>query len=367
MLSLKDRYEYRDIFNAYMDCRQSKRNSPSAMAFETRFEMNLLELLEEINSGEYTIGRSEVFVQEWPKAREIWAATFRDRVVQHLVHNDTARHFEVRFIEDTFSCIEGRGTLAANNRLRTFHRRATGNYATDCWVLQFDVKNFFGSIDKHILWQRYEDEIGADSLTSKLLHQIIWNDPTVNPIIKQGSRFDLVPPHKSLYSSPFHVGLAIGNLTSQTSSNVHMDPLDKYVKHVLKAKHYVRYVDDAVILSHDRDYLYDCLEKINDFVENRLNMQLHPDKSAIFPASQGINFVGYIVKPWRRYARNMTVASAKNVADQPPSEKSLASLNSYLGILKHADSFKLRKKLCERATLPSITMPGEGFTKIVTL
>lgn len=367
MLTLRNKYEYKDLFKAYMDCRESKRNSSSAMAFEVRFEMNLLELLDEINSGSYEIGPSQVFVQEWPKPREIWAAQFRDRVIQHLVHNDVSSHFEERFIEDTFSCIEGRGTLAASNRLQTFHRRITNNYATDCWALQFDIKNFFVSINKHLLWKRYEDVVGTESLTAKLLHQIIWSDPTENPIIKRHSRFDLVPYHKSLWNTLFHKGLPIGNLTSQTSSNVHVDPLDKFIKHVLKAKYYVRYVDDAVILSHDRDYLYECFEKINAFIEKELDMELHPNKCKIFPASQGINFVGYIIKPWRRYARNMTVASAKNVADQKPSEKTIASLNSYLGILKHANSYKLRKSLCERVTLPSLTAPGEGFTKIVSL
>lgn len=367
MLDLKNQYSYEDIFSAYMDCRQSKRNSPSAMAFELRFEMNLLELLDEVNNGTYQIGPSEVFVQEWPKPREIWAATFRDRVVQHLVHAGVALYFERRFIEDTFSCIKGRGTLGASNRLVDFHRRITNNYDTDCWVLQFDVKNFFVSINKHLLWKRYEDVLGLDSLTSKLLHQIIWNDPTENPIIKKQCRFELVPGHKSLWNSPFHKGLPIGNLTSQTSSNVHMDPLDKFVKHVLRAKFYIRYVDDAVILSHDKDYLHECLRRISDFIENELDMELHPDKCSVFPASQGINFVGYIVKPWRRYPRRMTVDSAKKAAERSPDPGATASLNSYLGIMKHADSYNLRRNLCRRATVPHVAAPGGAYTKMVNL
>lgn len=367
MLNLKNSYTFEDIFKAYMDCRQAKRNSPSAMAFETRFELNLVELLEEVNSGEYEIGRSEVFVQEWPKPREIWAATFRDRVVQHLVHEGVASYFERRFIEDTFSCIPGRGTLAASNRLVDLHRRITNNYDTDCWVLQFDVKNFFVSINKRMLWQRYEDAMGYDSLTAKLLHQIIWNDPTGNPIIKKQCRFELVPPHKSLWNTPAHKGLPIGNLTSQTSSNVHMDPLDKFVKHVLRAKYYIRYVDDAIILSHDKDYLDECLRRIDAFIRENLDMELHPDKCSVFPASQGINFVGYIVKPWRRYPRRMTVDSAKKAAEKAPDADAIASLNSYLGIMKHADSYSLRRDLCRRATVPCFTAPSEDYTKIVQL
>lgn len=365
-LRLSNEYSFQDIFKAYMSCRQRKRNSSSAMAYETRFERRLDDLLNELNSGSYKIGRSEVFVVDKPKPREIWAAQFKDRVVHHLVYNDVGEWFESRFIEDTFSCIKGRGTLAGSNRLMDFHRRATNNYSSDCWYLQFDIANYFVSIDKNILWRMVESKIGSESLTSRLIKQIIFYDPTENAIIKKGSDFSIVPFHKSLWNSDKSKGLPIGNLTSQFLSNVYLDPLDKFIKHKLKQRYYARYVDDAVIISNSKDDLEACLKNISDFMENELLLKLHPDKCFIRKASQGINFVGYIVKPYRRYSRRSTIDAAKKSSRNIGIE-SISSVNSYLGIIKHSASYNIRKEICNTASIPSLIAPSSDYGKIVKL
>ena len=362
-LRLVNQYTYQDIFHAYMECRKEKRNSRSAIAFEVRFEKNLEQLLDEVNSGTYQIGRSEVFVVEWPKPREIWSALFRDRIVHHLVCRDITGYFEARFIEDTFSCIKGRGTLAASNRLVDLHRKITQNYARDCWYLQVDVKNFFVSIDKRTLWGFLEKTIGNDTLTSRLMKQIVFNDPTANPVIKPNSRFHLVPRHKSLWHTPTDVGLAIGNLPSQFNSNVYMDPFDKFMKHALGARNYVRYVDDAVILSTDREWLEGLIPKMEQFLLRRLKLELHPNKTKLERASQGINFVGYIVKPHRRYTRRTTVSSAKNAASRARAAD-LSSVNSYLGIMRHSASRNIRKEICTITALRSGASFDSNFTKV---
>lgn len=366
ILKLTERYGYQDIFNAYIDCRRSKRNSRSAIAYETRFEYRLSELLDEINSGEYKIQPSQVFVVEYPKPREVWAASFRDRIVHHLVYNDIGPYFEARFIEDTFSCIRGRGTLAASNRLTDFHRKITNNYDFDCWALKFDIKNFFVSIDKDILWKQFESVVGSTSLTSRLLRQIIYNSPTESPIIASGSRFDLVPNHKSLWNAGVDKGLPIGNHTSQFSSNVYLDPLDKFVKHTLRAKHYVRYVDDAVILHSSRDILQKYMIQIECFLRDNLRLELHPNKCSIKKASQGIDFVGTIIKPYRIYTRRSTIESAKKIASNP-CVANIPSMNSYLGIMRHSKSRGIRKRICEQFTIPALTAHDKNYLKIIEL
>lgn len=368
-LKLRQQYDYQSILDAYLDCRRVKRNKNSALAFEVRFERKLVDLLEEVNSGTYQIGRSEVFVVTHPKAREIWAAQFRDRIVHHLVHNDIGSFLESRLIEDTFSCIKGRGTLAASNRLQQFHRRITNNYETDCYALQFDIKNFFVSIDKTILWSQFEHYVGPpeSSLTARLLHQIIWNNPAENPIIKPNSPFHLVPKHKSLWLTGGKRGLPIGNLTSQTGSNVYMNGFDHFVKHVLKCKAYVRYVDDAIILSKDKKHLEYCLSEIENYLRERLRLVIHPDKCSITPASQGMNFVGFVVKPHRRYTRRSTITAAKKSAKNPDTFQRVSSVNSYLGLMKNTHSYKLRRELCRDAVIPSLITHDRDFKKLILL
>lgn len=362
-LRLVNQYSYQDILHAYMECRQAKRNSRSAISFEIGFEKKLDDLLCEINSREYEIGRSEVFVVEKPKPREIWSALFRDRIVHHLVCRDIVGWFESRFIEDTFSCIKGRGTLSASNRLVKMHRKITSGYASDCWYLQVDIKNFFVSINKEILWRLLSSKIGEDSLTSSLMKKIVFNDPTDGAIIKPNSNFHLVPRHKSLWFSKPKTGLAIGNLPSQFNSNVYMDPFDKFVKHVLGVRYYVRYVDDAVILSKDKEWLEGLLPKMSDFLSRELKLELHPKKIKIGRASQGINFVGYIVKPHRRYIRNSTLISAKSAA-RKKSDFSESSVNSYMGIMMHSSSYNLRKEICKITEAGHQTIASKNYSKI---
>ena len=367
-LHLAEKYTYKDILEAYLDCRKRKRNKRSAIAFEVNFEKNLQKLLYELNHDEYSIGTSQVFVVTKPKPREVWAAGFRERIVHHLIYRDIAPWYEARFIEDSYSCIKGRGTQAATTRLASFCRSATENWHKEIWCLQIDIANFFVAIDKNILWEVLEKDIGSTSLTARLMKKILFHDPTQNPYVRTPQLLHLVPRHKSLWHCRQHCGLPIGNLTSQFLSNVYLDGLDKFVKHTLRAKHYVRYVDDAVFLSDNRERLYEWKEAVDAWLQRERGLRLHPNKVTVKPAHSGINFVGTIVLPFRNYTRNMTVYSAKEYAKElsrdPFSEQAFDSLNSYVGLMRSANTFNMRKRLCQSVARPMLIGHDEEYTKI---
>ncbi|UGA37890.1 hypothetical protein JOS77_28795 [Chromobacterium haemolyticum] len=145
---------------AYFDCRRSKRNTSSALAFEARLERNLFQLYEELEDGSYRPGRSICFVITRPKPREVWAADFRDRIVHHLLYNKVSPRFHASFIADSCACIPGRGTLYAAERLEAKVRSITQNWSRPAYYLKGDLANFFVSIDKqvlHTLLAREED------------------------------------------------------------------------------------------------------------------------------------------------------------------------------------------------------------------
>lgn len=340
-LVLKNFYSYADFMDAYLDCRRRKRKSPQQLKFEVRLEDNLQKLMDEVNSETYAIGTSRAFTVLKPKPREIWAAQFRDRVVHHLLYNDMGAYFERRFIEDTFSCIPGRGTLAACQRAQTFMRRATENYARTAYFLQVDIKNFFVSINRQTLWQIVVAHTGTDSLGARLLRKVILHDPTSNAVIKEGSDFSKIPPHKSLWKARKGYGLPIGNLTSQFLSNVYLNAFDHYVKHQLKVKHYIRYVDDALFISRNKDKLSDWLGLCDAWLKANRELMFHPDKSLIAPIAQGIDFVGQIIKPWRTYPRRRVVHSAREAVLAGNDN----ALQSYLGIFRHLNTHNLCEKL----------------------
>lgn len=370
-LTLHNQYAYTDVLKAYFDCRKHKRMTGSALAFELKFEQNLYTLTRQINNNTYIIGPTRAFVVTYPKPREVWAALFRDRIVHHLIYNDIAPYFEGHFIEDTYSCIKNRGTLLALIRCKHFLERATQYWSKPAWVLQLDIKNFFVSINKHILYDLIAKHFDCNCLLLDLIRYVIYNDPTQNALVDSYSDFGIIPPHKSLWNANKNHGLPIGNLTSQLFANIYLDELDKFIKHILKVKFYGRYVDDFYIIHTDKDLLYKYCEKINLFLRSRLQLELSVPKTKIKAADSGITFLGTTIYPFHALPRKMNVAKLKEVARQLQKNYTdpflLASINSYLGMLKQADTFQLRKRICEQIAIPTLLGYNETYSKLVRL
>lgn len=370
-LRLVEQYAYKDILRAYLDCRRRKRMTRNAASFEVNFEKFLLILLEQINSRTYEIGSTCVFPVTTPTPREICAALFRDRIIHHLIYADIGPYFEAQAIEDSYACMAGRGTLAASKRLETFCHRATQGWTRRAWCLQVDIASFFGGINRRILWGLVRAEIGDDSLTAWLARKVFTHNPMSNAFLLPHADFSAIPPHKRLKNAKPDCGLPIGNLTSQFGSGVYLDGLDKYVKHVLGVRWYVRYVDDLVLLSHDREELYAWRDAIDNWLQTHRDLHLHPRKTRVAPVDAGIDFVGRIILPHRTYPRSRNVQSAKRAAKRlarnPLDADSLAVLNSHLGHMRKADTFRLRSALCRTATATPLLAADTDNTKIIKL
>jgi len=357
-------FELRDVFAAYYACRANKRRTANALAFEVDFETELVALWRELNSGQYRPGRSVAFIVDKPVKREIFAADFRDRVVHHLVINKLNPLFEAEFIYDSYASRAGKGTLFAVRRLERFIRSCSANYTSDAYVLKLDIAGFFMHINTVTLFHRLEQFIAARygggdrGLLIDVCRVIAANRPTENCVIK-GHRSDWVglPPGKSLFDATPDCGLPIGNLTSQVFANFYMNPFDHYVKHDLGVRFYGRYVDDLVLVHPDRDYLSGLIPVLGTYLDQHLGLTLHPKKTRLAHHRDGVEYLGAFIKPGRVYAgkrtkgnfhaaitRHNTVA-----ADHQPSrdeqEEFRASMNSYLGYLKHYDTRTLRRAI----------------------
>ena len=341
------------LVEAYFDCRRTKRNTKSALAFEADLERNLVGLFDELHAGTYRPGPSICFVITRPKPREVWAAGFRDRIVHHLLYNRVGPRFENAFIADSCACIRGRGTLYAARRLEAKVRSVTQNWSRPAHYLKCDVANFFVTIDKRILWERLERRI-PEPWWRDLAELVLFHDPRTDVRLRSGeARLALIPPAKSLFSQPAHLGLPIGNLSSQFFANVHMDALDQFAKHVLRARHYIRYVDDFVLLHESRAWLQAAHDEIEAFVARELHLRLNPRKTILQPVERGIDFVGQVAKPWRRQLRRKTVRAAMARLGEVPGEDLWQTANSYFGLLRqatasHGDRARLAKAVRAR-------------------
>ncbi|WP_238924887.1 MULTISPECIES: RNA-directed DNA polymerase [Achromobacter] len=351
-------HSFAELVQAYFDCRRLKRNTASALRFEMDLERNLAQLDDELRSGTYRPGRSICFVITRPKPREVWAADFRDRVVHHLLYNKIAPRFLSGFIADSCACIPGRGTLYAAQRLEKKVRSVTQNWSRPAMYLKADLANFFVSIDKRYLWLRIGGKI-PENWWRGLAAQILFHDPRVDVEVR-GDRSTLaqVPKHKRLSEAPVHCGLPIGNLSSQFFANILLDGLDKHVKHRLRGRHYVRYVDDFVLLHPSAQWLTEALASIDAYLPG-LGLALNPRKTILQPIDRGVDFAGHVIKPWRREIRRRSVATALRRIESLPPASVFETGNSYLGLLRHADARSDRAKVANALRKRGLTVSAD--------
>lgn len=351
-----------DLFTAYYKARKNKRNTINQLEFEINYEANLIQLYEDIVNKRYTISPSICFIITKPVTREILAASFRDRVVHHLLYNYINPTFENQFIEDSYSCRVGKGTHYGIQRLDKAIKECSHNYTQDCYVLKLDIQGYFMSIDKNILYQKLMHTISRASsiqpnikeLSSYLIDTILAENPTKNAIVK-GKKADwkTLPHSKSLFYSKPNYGLAIGNLTSQLFSNIYLHCFDVFIKKELGIKYYGRYVDDFFIVHQNPFHLKELIETIKKFLKDTLDLTLHPKKIFLQHYTKGVNFLGATIKPYRIYVSNRAKLNFKNclatwkafLNTNIPSlidlQKMRASINSYLGIMKHYKTYNI--------------------------
>lgn len=348
---------------AYYDCRKHKRNKSSALTFELNLERNLVELYQQLVSGTYKIGASICFVITRPKPREVWASDFRDRIVHHLLYNRIAPRFERTFIADSCACIKGRGTLYAAERLESKIRSASQNWSLPTFYAKADLANFFVSIDKNILFALMEKRV-QETFWLDLAKQILFHDPRQNYRLHGNpALLQKVPEHKRLTAQPAHLGLPIGNLSSQFFANIYLNELDQFAKHVIGARHYIRYVDDFVLLHESPQWLNQAIANIDEFLQDNLAAKLNPSKTIIQPVARGVDFVGQVIKPWRRTIRRKTKNSAIHRASSTPADRLHMTANSYFGLLRQAThSHTDRAKLAKRILLRGRTI-NQAITK----
>ncbi|MFC1813356.1 reverse transcriptase domain-containing protein [Thermodesulfobacteriota bacterium] len=361
-------FSFENIYKQYLKCRKNKRNTVNALRFEINCEENLFDLKRQLDTGSYYPSRSVCFMAVKPKLREIFAADLKDRIVHHILVDYLEKIFEPKFIFDSYACRKDKGIHAGVTRLRSFVRKATKNGSRNAFYMQLDIKNYFMSIDKKILFDLIAAKV-TDERVLNLASKLIFHDCTNNYVLK-GDRDYLkkIASQKSLFFTGGKKGLPIGNLTSQFFANVYLNELDQFVKHRLKCRYYLRYCDDFVMLSDSREALLKWKDEITVFLAERLGLSLNENRQRLQPVTNGINFLGYIVRKDYLLVRRRVVNNLREklsyfekrlvTDDKPPYvrvmydyellEKLRATLASYFGHFRWANTFRLKKSLLER-------------------
>lgn len=308
-----------NLLEAWEEFVAGKRGKRDVQEFQLRLMDNLFALHTNLINHTYQHGGYQAFNIADPKPRNIHKATVRDRLVHHAIHRVLYPFFDKTFIADSFSCRVGKGTHAAMNRFRSFAQIVSKNDTRTCWVLKCDIRKFFASVDHYTMIEILESHI-ADKDTLQLLSGVV----------------------NSFSSAVPGVGLPLGNLTSQLLVNVYMNEFDQFMKHIIRAKYYLRYADDFLILSANREWLEIILPEIRNFLLGRLGLALHPKKVSIKTLASGVDVLGWIHFPDYRVLRTTTKRRAISRITIDPNPARLAS---YLGMLKHGNAGKITQAI----------------------
>ena len=322
---------YENLKKAFMKARKGKTSKLYVLKFEKELKKNLFALRNELIFRIYKPKPLKTFIVRDPKTRKISKSDFKDRVVHHALINIIKPIFEPNFIYDNFANRIGKGTFNAIERFDYFKRKASKNNSRKCYALKADVKHYFKTVNHDILLEIIKKKI-KDKRVLWLIKLIISNHNTK----EKG------------------VGMPLGNLTSQFFAGVYLNELDQFVKHRLKAKYYIRYVDDFVILHHDKDILINYKKQINEFLLKNLKLELHPDKSSILTLNTGIGFLGFRIffyhklikkKNLSHFDRKFNKLRKLYKEELIDREKIIEKLEGWLAYVSHANTFKYRKNV----------------------
>ena len=363
-----------DIYTAYLEARRHKRRTHNQLRFEVNVEEEVMKLFAAIAARTYAPRRSVAFMVYQPVQREVFCADFADRVVHHLIFDYINPIFEQVFVPTSFSCRKGRGTLYGVRTMQQQLERCTEGYTQEAYILKLDVRGYFMSINRQLLYEELErtlarfrylptadgtaetwnDRLDYD-LVMFLLRQVVFSDPVEGCFIKGDRKeWEGFPPSKTLFCQPKGVGLPIGNLTSQLFSNIYLNRFDHWVVSELGCPYYGRYVDDFYIIHRDAAYLKGLIPKIRAYLKRELKLTLHPNKVYFQNSRRGCQFLGAFVKgkqllAGKRLSSNFKAAAhACATNDKLDEQQVVARMNSYLGLLRHYSTRKLRKRVVEK-------------------
>lgn len=343
---LKDRIcSLENLYAAYFEAIKDKRYRDEIVRYTLDLDRNIFELREELLAETYVVGPYREFYVRYPKPRLVMALGFRDRIVQWAIYRQLNPYVDKRFIQHSYGCRKGKGTLAAAeclmNWLRLINRKED---AAEWVIIKGDVSKYFYRVDHQVALEVYADY--TDDPWFLRLMSVIINNPDVPFGLPIGMRADDCPREQRIYD----VGMPIGNLTSQETANIYLDRLDQYCKHVLGLHFYVRYMDDFIILCR-REEAQEILDTIEGFLFENLRLNISP-KSRILPARQGCEFVGFMVTPHGLRLRKKTAkhikSSLKHIAELYGQgaisfDRALDTVRSYIGMTKHCNGYNMRR------------------------
>ncbi len=331
---------YENLYLAYKKARKGKIKKPYVIEFERNLHENLLKLQKELMEKTYKPQPIVTVIIRDPKTRKIGKADFRDRVVHHALINILQPIFEPLFVYDNYASRKNKGHHKALKRFDYFMRKVAhngkklkgikdNNYVQG-YALKADISKYFESVDHEVLLKIIGEKVKDEN--------VLW---LVQQILTYNSN-----------SSIKGRGMPLGNYTSQFFANVYLNKLDYFIKHTLRVKYYLRYVDDFVILHKDKERLERYKKYIDEYLHT-LGLRLHPTKSRVIPLHEGIPLLGFRIFYYYRLIKESGIRQIKrnlfiwrkDYLESSNYDNIASRLQGWLAHAEHGNTYKLRKKI----------------------
>ena len=330
-------WDFQNLYKAHTVARRSKRHTREVIDFEMNLGENLTALSDALRDGTYEMMGYYSFAIHDPKYRVIHALHYRDRVVQHCLCDEVlAPVLDNKLVYDNAACRQGKGTHFALSRLSVFLHSFYRRYGTNGYFLKCDIRKFFDNIDHVVLKNKLRKAI-RDADVLRLLDRII----------------------DSYEASPGK-GLPLGNQTSQWFAIYYLDGLDRRIKEKWRIPYYSRYMDDCVLVYHDKETLCRCLADMRQYARAELKLEFN-EKTEIFPLKNGVDYLGWhmyltetgkvvrrvrrgIKRRYQRRLRFLQVAYANRAVDMEGIHQVISSYHAHLA---YGHTYHLQRKTLE--------------------
>lgn len=262
-----------NLLLAFYKAKRGKQCKKEVVSFGNNLDLNINKLHDEIINGNVSVGKYHSFTITDPKKRNIYAASFDERVLHHAIMNVCHQYFEKNLIYDTYATRINKGVYKALDKAIV----ASKKYK---YVAKLDFKKYFDTISHGILKEKLS-KIFKDKRLLDVFSQII-----------------------DTYSVNEGEGIPIGNLTSQYFANYYLSSLDHYVKEELKMPIYIRYMDDMLMFENDKDKLKRSVNLIKKYSAEKLKLML---KTPVVKHTEDtVSFLGY------KIGRNIVLLNSRS-------------------------------------------------------
>ena len=355
-----------DFREAYRQFIRGKKSTRSVAEFMEGHQRKLIELVDSIINGTYKPYPLKVFIIHYPTIREIFESEARDRIVDTWISFRFEPLMNKVVLPNAPACRAGLGTKHSNEMLKKAFEICQKEHR-DWWVMKFDVKSYYMSIDKYRLLSMmlslidcYYDHWDKDILRWLITVRLMSDPRTAVERLSPLSEWKLLQPHKSLFNHPESEGIPIGLLLTNESANIYLTPIDYFIVFDLGyGDFYCRSIDDSWLIGPKDKILHD-MPLIRAKYQER-GLTIHPNKYYFQHFSKGVKMLGIVQRPGRTYSANRSITKCfkkihwyneqarDNVAFQIANCEIFASkINSYLGMLQHLDEFNKRREICQK-------------------